>query len=168
MRRIVSLTLSAALLLAIGASPVAAKRTGPTIVDAAIAVNAASGEFDHLIAAAARAGLVDALDGQRQLTVFAPTDAAFEALFAALGVASVDDIPVDLLTRVLLYHVAPGDRSSTDVLGATRVRTLEGGFLSPSLDGGTPYVNDAQIVIPDIDVANGRIHVIDAVLLPAL
>lgn len=165
MRRFIPVLLSAGLLLSL-AGPAAARQSGPTIVEAAVAVNASTGEFDHLIAAVVRAGLVDALSGNRQLTVFAPTDAAFEALFDALDVDGVTDIPVATLTAVLLHHVSPGERFSGDVLGATRVRMLDKSFTHPSVQGGTPYIDDAAIVLPDVDVANGVIHVIDAVLLP--
>jgi transforming growth factor-beta-induced protein len=129
-------------------------------------VNAQTGEFDHLIEAVVRAGLVDALNGNRQLTVFAPTDAAFEDLFATLGVSGVDAIPVDTLRAVLLYHVAPGERFSGDVLASARIRTLGKGFLVPSVHDGSAWVNGARIVAADVDASNGVIHVIDAVLLP--
>jgi transforming growth factor-beta-induced protein len=157
---------SAALLLGISAGPVAARQPGPTIVGAAVAVNAQTGEFDHLIAAVVRAGLVGTLDGNRQFTVFAPTDAAFEDLFAALGVDGVDEIPLDTLRTVLLYHVAPGERLSGDVISSSRIRTIGKGFLSPSVHDGSAWINDARIVMPDVDVSNGVIHVIDKVLLP--
>ena len=75
MRRIAILLAAAAVSLAI-AAPVAARQPGPTIVETAIAVNQATGEFDELIAAVSRAGLVSTLNGNRQFTVFAPTDAA--------------------------------------------------------------------------------------------
>ena len=87
MRRLTLILLSAGLLASLVAAPVAARPARSTIVDTAIAVNASSGEFDHLIAAVVRTGLVDTLDGRRQFTVFAPTDAAFESLFARLGVS---------------------------------------------------------------------------------
>jgi transforming growth factor-beta-induced protein len=167
MRRLALTAASAALVLGLAAQPVAARQPGPTIVEAAIAVNADSGEFTYLIEAVVKTGLADALNRNRQLTVFAPTDAAFEALFAALGVSGIDDIPADTLTSVLLYHVAPGERFSGDVLASSRIRTLSKGFLVPSVSGGAAYVNDARIVAPDVDVSNGVIHVIDAVLLPA-
>lgn len=166
MRRFILILLSAGLIASLVSAPVAARQSRSTIVDTAIAVNAANGEFDHLIAAVVRTGLVEILDGRRQFTVFAPTDAAFESLFAALGVSSVDDIPVATLRAVLLYHVAPGERFSTDVLDSTRIRTLSKGFLHPSIRAGASYVNDARIVAVDVDVTNGVIHVIDAVLLP--
>ena len=166
MRRLTLILLSAGLLASLVSAPVAARQSRSTIVDTALAVNAANGEFDHLIAAVVRTGLADTLDGRRQFTVFAPTDAAFESLFGALGVTGVDDIPVATLRAVLLYHVAPGERFSADVLDSTRIRTLSKGFLHPSVRVGAPYVDDARIVAADIDVSNGVIHVIDAVLLP--
>jgi transforming growth factor-beta-induced protein len=165
-RRLSLILLSAGLLASLVAAPVAARQSRSTIVDTAIAVNTSTGEFDHLIAAVVRTGLADTLDGRRQFTVFAPTDAAFETLFAALGVTGVDQIPLDTLRAVLLYHVVPGERLSSDVLDSTRLRTLSKGFIYPTLRAGAPYVNDARIVAADIDVSNGAIHVIDAVLFP--
>ena len=155
-----------ALSLAVVASPVAARQSGATIVDTAIAVNAATGEFDELISAVVRAGLVDELDGHRQFTVFAPTDAAFQDLYAALGVGGVDDIPVATLRAVLLHHVAPGERFSGDVVTSTRIRTLNRDFLSPSVHGGSAFVDGARILVADVDASNGVIHVIDRVLVP--
>jgi uncharacterized surface protein with fasciclin (FAS1) repeats len=158
-------TLAAAGMLALAVAAPAAARSGPTIADTAIAVNAETGEFSQLIAAASRAGLVGALDGNRQLTVFAPTDAAFADLYATLGVTGVDEIPVATLRAVLLHHVAPGERFSDDVLDASRIRTLNRYFVFPGTDGGAS-IDDASIVAADIDASNGVIHVIDAVVLP--
>ena len=156
-----------ALVLALAvAAPAAARSSDPSIVDVAISVNAQSGEFDHLIAAVTAAGLAPALDRNRQLTVFAPTDAAFEELFATLGVSRVADIPTATLQQVLLHHVVPGRRLSGSVVAADRLRTLDRGFLMPSARGGSAYVDDAAIVAADVTAANGVIHVIDQVLLP--
>jgi transforming growth factor-beta-induced protein len=165
MRRFVALGVAGLLALAV-AAPASARAQGPSIVDTAIAVNASTGEFDYLIDAVVRADLVTTLDGHRQFTVFAPTDAAFEDLFDALGVSGVNDIPVGTLRSVLLYHVAPGERFAADVLSSSRIRTVSKGFLRPSVSGGNVYVNEARILATDIDVSNGVIHVIDRVLLP--
>jgi transforming growth factor-beta-induced protein len=165
-RRLLLIVLSVGLLTSLVVTPVAARQSRSTIVDTAIAVNASTGQFDHLIAAVVRTDLLDTLDGRRQLTVFAPTDAAFESVFDLLGVSGVDEIPVDTLRSVLLYHVAPGERFSAAVLGSSRIRTVSKGFIHPSVRAGVPDVNDARIVAADIDVSNGVIHVIDAVLLP--
>ena len=165
MRKFVALA-TATLLALVLAAPAAARNQGPSIVDTAIAVNASTGEFDHLIAAVVRADLAATLDGNRQFTVFAPTDSAFEDLFDALGVTGVDEIPVGTLRAVLLYHVAPGERFAADVVSSSRIRTVGKGFLWPSVSGGNVYINDAQVIAADIDVSNGVIHVIDRVLLP--
>jgi transforming growth factor-beta-induced protein len=165
MRKFVALGVAGLLALAV-AAPASARAQSPSIVDTAIAVNASTGEFDHLIDAVVRADLVTTLDGHRQFTVFAPTDAAFEDLFDALGVSGVNDIPVGTLRSVLLYHVAPGERFAADVLSSSRIRTVSKGFLRPSVSGGNVYVNEARILATDIDVSNGVIHVIDRVLLP--
>ena len=164
--RITAAVAAVALSLAVVAGPVAARQPGPTIVDIAIAVNAESGEFDELIAAVDRAGLLGVLDGRRQFTVFAPTDAAFENLYDALNVDGVDDISVGTLRAVLLHHVSPGERFSGDVLASTRIRTLNRDFVFPSIQGGSAYVDGARILIPDVNASNGVIHVIDSVLVP--
>jgi len=167
MRRITFAAMAAVLTLGLVAAPAAqAREPGPTIVGEAVAVNAATGEFSHLIAAVQRAGLVDTLNGNRQFTVFAPTDAAFDALFATLGVSGINDIPVATLRAVLLHHVAPGQRFSGDVLGSSRIRMLDKSFTHPAIADGHPTIDGATIVAADIDVSNGVIHVIDAVLLP--
>jgi len=166
MRRLTFIAVSAALLLGLAAQPVAARQAGSTIVGTAVAVNAKTGEFSHLIEALVRTGLVDTLNGNRQFTVFAPTDAAFERLFTTLGVDGVDEIPVDTLRSVLLNHVATGQRFSGSVLASSRIRMLGKGFGIPSVRNGVPYIDEARIVGADVDVSNGVIHVIDAVLLP--
>lgn len=134
---------------------------GPTIVEAALAVNAQTGEFSTLIAAVVRAGLVDTLNANRQFTVFAPTDAAFAKL--GLNAGNIDTVPLEALTNILLYHVAPGERFATDVVGATQVRMLNKQFAAI---GDGPTIAGAGFVATDVDVGNGVIHIIDAVLIP--
>ena len=161
MRRITLIAGTLALALGLAVQPVAA-RSGSTIVGTAVATPG----FSHLAEAVQRAGLVETLDGRRQFTVFAPTDAAFEELFVALGVSGVDEIPVSTLQAVLLYHVAPGARDSGAVLSSNYVRTMSRQFLVPSVNDGSPWINDARIVAADIWCSNGVIHVIDKVLIP--
>ncbi len=143
---------------------------GNTIVDVALAANAESGEFSILIAAlqAADPAVIRTLSGKGQFTVFAPTDAAFVSLLGELGVSAEQLLSNKaLVTQVLLYHVARGNRDSQDVLASSRIRTLEGGFLYQS--GGV--LTDANsrtssIIAVDINASNGVIHVIDRVVLP--
>jgi uncharacterized surface protein with fasciclin (FAS1) repeats len=143
-----------------------------TIVDVALAANEETGEFSILIAAleAANPSVIERLSSKKQSTVFAPTDAAFASLLAELGVTQ-EQLLADqaLLTQVLLYHVAPGNRDSEDVLESKRIRTLQGGHISQAngvltdLNGRT-----SNIIQTDIQASNGVIHVIDRVLLPDL
>ncbi len=145
-------------------------KQGQTIVDVAIAANAATGEFSILIAAlqAADPTVLKTLSGKGQFTVFAPTDAAFVSLLNELGLSAEQLLSNKaLVTKVLLYHVARGNRNAESILGSSRIRTMQGGFLSQS--GGV--LTDANgrtsnIIATDIKASNGVIHVIDRVVLP--
>ena len=162
-----------AVLFALSAVPALAAKPDErfTIVDAALAVNGATGEFSILIAAleAADPAVLQTLDGNGQFTVFAPTDAAFVALLEELGLTA-EELLSDpaLVTEVLLYHVARGQRDAADVLASDRIRTLQGGFLFQ--DGGMLTDNNGRmstIIGPDAAmVDNGIIHVINRVVLP--
>jgi uncharacterized surface protein with fasciclin (FAS1) repeats len=148
----------------------AAGPKGPSIVDVAISVNSSgpfAGQFDTLIAAvlAADPGILATLSGNGQHTVFAPTDAAFEAL--GLTASNIGTLDREVLTDVLLYHVAHGRRGSESVVNSSRIRMLDGGFVFQS--GGVLTDNlgrASNIVVTDVEAANGVIHAIDAVLLP--
>jgi uncharacterized surface protein with fasciclin (FAS1) repeats len=159
-----------AVLLAVSAVPVMAAPPGDSIVDVALAVNAQTGEFSILIAAlqAADPAVLATLDGNGQFTVFAPTDAAFVALLGELGLTAEELLAEkDLVTQVLLYHVARGRRDSGEVLASERIRTLQGGFLFQ--DGGVLTDQNGRtsnIIAVDVQAANGIIHVIDRVVLP--
>lgn len=143
-------------------APAAAAKPGPmTIVQLVLQED---GEFDVLQAAVVRAGLVDALNGRKQYTVFAPTDLAFVrtlgAANEAAAIAAVNGLPVDALTNILLYHVTNGRRISTSVLAAPSYQMLNGGTLTRE------QLLAAGIAKPDISASNGIVHVINAVLLP--
>ena len=162
-----------ALLVALSAVPVFAAPPGPTIVDVAIAVNSEgpfAGSFDILIAAvlAADDAVLETLTGNGQFTVFAPTDDAFAALLEELDLTAEELLGnQELLTQVLLYHVARGRRDAGQVLGSDRIRTLQRGFLYQ--EGGVLTDNRGRtstIIATDIPAANGIIHVIDTVVLP--
>jgi uncharacterized surface protein with fasciclin (FAS1) repeats len=143
---------------------------GDTIVDVALAANAETGEFSILIAAlqAADPAVIKKLSGNGQFTVFAPTDAAFVSLLNELGLTAEQLLGNKaLVTKVLLYHVARGNRDSGEVLSSSRIRTLQGGFLFQN--GGVltdANGRTANIIAVDIKASNGVIHVIDRVVLP--
>ncbi|MCK0152037.1 fasciclin domain-containing protein [Marivita sp. S6314] len=153
-------------------------------------IAAGSEDFNILVTALETAGLVDTVRDADNITVFAPTDAAFTALAVDLGFdgdtsdegavfghiagalagLAEDDDPIPLLTDILLYHVAPGERTEPTILGSEGIATLlEGAEIAPA-DGALgdlePDLTDPTIVVPDIEADNGIIQGIDRVLLP--
>jgi uncharacterized surface protein with fasciclin (FAS1) repeats len=130
------------------------------IVDTAVA----DGRFTSLVAAVQAAGLVDTLKSEGPFTVFAPTDDAFAKLPDGTFEALQNDIPA--LTDILLYHVVPGKVMAADVVNLTSADTVLGKPLSIRVENDQVFVNDAQVIITDIETSNGVIHVIDSVLLP--
>jgi transforming growth factor-beta-induced protein len=157
---------------AFGAPAAYAAQTTGTIVDVALAANAESGEFSILIAAlqAANPDILRKLSSEREFTVFAPTDAAFQSLLTELGLTA-DQLLSNkaLVSRVLRYHIVRGSLDSTEVIAKDRIRTLQGGSLLQS-GGVLTDVNGrtANIVQTDIQASNGVIHVIDRVVLPRI
>lgn len=135
------------------------------IVDTAVS----AGDFTTLAAALEAADLVETLKGEGPFTVFAPTDAAFEAALADLGLTA-DELLADTetLTSILTYHVVPGEVPAADVvtLDGQDVETVNGATVAISIDGETVMVNDATVAQADVFASNGVIHVIDSVLLP--
>ena len=146
-----------------------ARRPGPTIVEIAASD---PGNFSTLVAAVQKAELVDALNGNRHFTVFAPTNTAFdnaaEAVLGggATGTDLVDALDKDTLTNILLYHVTRGDRQSQSLFPPKSVKMLNGDRTVTSIEDGKPFINDSEIIIKDIRASNGIVHVINAVLLP--
>ena len=147
----------------VGAASAAPPSERETIVDVAVAAD----DFDVLVAAVTEAGLVGALDGNRQLTVFAPTDAAFEALGVTEdNVGSVDfEAAVGAsLAEILTYHVTPGRRRAASVVRAPALPTLNGARIE--VDGTDLNGDQADVVATDVEASNGIVHVVDGVLLP--
>ncbi len=158
---IVKRNLIAALaLLPLALASVSAK--ADDIVETAIA----AGSFSTLVAAVEAAGLVDTLKGEGPFTVFAPTDEAF----AALPEGTVENLlkpeNKDQLIAILTYHVVSGKIMSADIAGKTaEVDTVQGSKISVDATDGVK-VDNATVVMADIETSNGVIHVIDAVVLP--
>ncbi|MCH4553785.1 fasciclin domain-containing protein [Aestuariibaculum lutulentum] len=143
---------------------------------AAIAID--NGSFTQLVAALMYvdeqlgAGLVDLfLNGKDQLTVFAPNDDAFNALYDALEITGITDLDAELVLSVLQYHVTTGRRASNSVVPKNGMRTIET-LLPEATFNVYPDLsimaigNSANILAADISASNGIIHVIDTVILP--
>jgi uncharacterized surface protein with fasciclin (FAS1) repeats len=138
-------------------------------------IAAGNGNFTQLVDALDYTGLLNLfLTGKDQFTVFAPTDAAFETLYGALGISSIRDLDVNLVTNVLLYHVTEGRRFSNSVLPKNNIRGIETLLNKPFYVNSTGGIDtndgdtniNATISTPDISAKNGVIHVINSVLIP--
>lgn len=139
------------------------------------AVNSA----DHttLVAAVKAAGLVDTLMSDGPFTVFAPVNAAFDALPAGTVDTLLKPENKDMLTKVLTAHVVPGKISAADIAakadsqGFFNMLTVSGDALTAQVKGNNVYMFDesgnlGKLTITDVNQSNGVIHVVDTVLVP--
>ncbi|MEM9936000.1 MAG: fasciclin domain-containing protein [Bacteroidota bacterium] len=132
-------------------------------------------DFSSLVAALTRADLstdyVTVLSGDGPFTVFAPTNAAFQALLDSNNEwSTLADIPVETLTAVLNYHVVSGANVQEDQLSNNQDISTLGGTLTTDLTSGakleTTSGQSVDIVLTDVQGTNGVIHVVNSVLLP--
>ena len=125
-----------------------------------------AGIFDTLVTALEATGLDAVLqDESAKFTVFAPTDDAF----AALGEETINALLADpaTLTDILLYHVLPGAvYEAEQVLNSDFIFMANDVRVKFTVDEGNVFINDAQIIVTDVEASNGIIHVIDTVLVP--
>lgn len=136
---------------------------------------------DHktLVAAVKAAGLVETLQGKGPFTVFAPTDAAFNALPAGTVETLVKPENKATLTKILTYHVVAGNMTAEKIMAAIKagkgtatLKTVSGGTLYATMNGPKNVVltdekgNVSSISTYDVIQSNGVIHVIDKVLMP--
>jgi len=133
----------------------------PSVVNIAID----NENFSILVQAVVKAGLVDALSGSGPFTVFAPTNAAFNALFAQLGISGIDNLTADQLTPILTYHVVSGNVLSSALSNGDVPTLNKGKSLKVNLSSGVK-INDSEVVATNIQGSNGVVHVINKVLLP--
>ncbi len=142
-----------------------------TIVDAALGAS----NLTILVEALTAANLVGTLQGDGPFTVFAPTDEAFAAFLAANNFASLDDIPDDVLTQVLLNHVVSGTNTSgnldTGYVPSLSTAGADGRNLSLFINtaGGVNINGVSTVTTPDVIVDNGVVHIVDGVIgLPTI
>lgn len=133
-----------------------------TVVDIAI------GSPDHttLVAAVQAAELAETLSGDGPFTVFAPTNAAFEALPAGTVEDLLKPENKEALAGILTFHVVSGNVLSSDLSDGQVVTTLNGQTLTVSIVDGNVSVNGANVIAADLVGTNGVVHVIDTVVLP--
>ncbi|MCA0358099.1 MAG: fasciclin domain-containing protein [Proteobacteria bacterium] len=127
----------------------------------------ASGQFTTFLKAVSAVNLTSVLKTNQNLTVFAPTDAAFAALPA--GTLDTLLLPENgpMLQKVLTYHLINAKVDSSKIKGAKgEVKSVEGSPLMLDGSGATPMVDGATITQADVMASNGVLHVVDKVLLP--
>jgi uncharacterized surface protein with fasciclin (FAS1) repeats len=148
----------------------------PNVVDAAVA----NPNFSTLVAALtdsrhdAADDFVGILSAEGPYTVFAPTNAAFDSLLASNeNWNGLGDIPIETLSAVLKYHVVAGDNvTSGEITDGAMPETFQGQTITLNTGNNTVTVTDANggvatVQIADVQTANGVIHAIDKVILPA-
>jgi len=156
--------------LAVLTAPVSAQQAeesgaAPDIVETAVQAD----DFAVLAQALEAADLVGTLQGEGPFTVFAPTDAAFDALPDGLLDSLLQPEKKTRLQNILKYHVVSGKAMASDVTGMDAAPTLDGRSIQFQVNDGTVKLtgkNTATVVQADIEASNGVIHVIDSVLLP--
>ncbi|MHC5614272.1 MAG: fasciclin domain-containing protein [Nostoc sp.] len=131
-----------------------------------LALAESNASFTTLTKALKAAGLTGTLQGKDNLTIFAPTNAAFAKLPPDALQELLKPANKEVLIKILTYHVVPGKVLSSD-LKSGEVKSLEGGTINVKVDPATGVtVNDAKVTQADITGTNGVIHAIDQVILP--
>jgi uncharacterized surface protein with fasciclin (FAS1) repeats len=117
-----------------------------------------------LVAAVKAAGLVDTLNSAKNITVFAPDNAAF----AKIPAATLKGILANKaeLTKILTYHVAGARYTPAQLASGAKIKTLEGGSVTPAMMSGNYTVNGAQVVCGNVQTANATVYIINTVLTP--
>jgi uncharacterized surface protein with fasciclin (FAS1) repeats len=123
-------------------------------------------DLSTLAAAIEAAGLVETLKGDGPFTVFAPTNAAFEALPEGTLETLLMEENRDQLIEILTYHVVAGEVMSGDLSDGMMAETVEGSSIEISVSDYGVKVDDASVVTADVEASNGVIHIIDAVIIP--
>ena len=158
------------------AMPIVSTSVGSTIGD----ILTTNPNFTILRAAVTKAGMLAAVsDKNNQFTVFAPSDAAFIA--SGIPLAAINALPAASVTSIVQYHVIPGRKLMSSsvpttfpnvqmptsfIIPAPNTNPLVRFSNFPSRRGDRVWVNNIPVVTPDVDAANGSIHVTAAVVAP--
>ncbi len=128
----------------------------------------AKSELSLFNAALTKTRLNTFTQGPGPYTIWAPTNAAFNAM----GITNATDfnaIDSNLLVQLITYHIQATSRSYTEIpLGPNATMTTQGGFTQYASRylGGFAYINGAKVSEPNIAASNGFLHIIDRVLIP--
>ena len=150
-----------AVILAVALS-VNAQAQNSDIVELAVATD----DLSTLVTAVKAADLVETLQSDGPFTVFAPTNAAFEALPEGVLEMLLKPENKDALVSVLTYHVVPGNVMSGNLKDGMTATTVEGNDVEVAIKYGTVKVDGAKVIMADVEATNGVVHVIDSIILP--
>jgi uncharacterized surface protein with fasciclin (FAS1) repeats len=143
-----------------------------------VAMAQGNANLSTLVSAVTAAGLGETLSGPGPFTVFAPTNAAFDKVEKATLDGLMKPESKDKLGGLLKYHVVPGTVKAADVAkmiedgnGTATIKTVGGGNLKASMDGGKVVLTDAKggkstVTQTDMTASNGIVHTIDTVVMP--
>jgi uncharacterized surface protein with fasciclin (FAS1) repeats len=120
------------------------------------------GSFKTLVAAVTAADLVETLNSDGPFTVFAP-------LALPEGTVGTLVLPEnkEKLTSILTYHVLAGKIMSTDLEDGMKAKTVNGQEVTVHIKDGKVLINDAEVVLADVETDNGVVHAINKVLMPS-
>ncbi|WP_046755548.1 fasciclin domain-containing protein [Kordia jejudonensis] len=130
----------------------------------------ANSDYSSLLVALQRTNLTTVLAGTTEYTVFAPNNAAFDVFLSANGFASLDDVPTDVLTQVLLNHVVAGTNNaaslSTGYIETLAEEATTGNNLNMYVNttSGVMLNGQSMVTTADISVDNGVIHAVNSVI----
>ncbi len=157
----------------------AMEHAAPAATGTVVAVAQGNPDFTTLVSAVQAAELVETLNGAGPFTVFAPTNAAFDKIPAATRETLMTPAGKQDLTRILTYHVVPGNVSAAALAeqitaggGSATLTTVQGGTLTAraNADGSITLTdaagNTSRVVQADVAATNGVIHAIDTVVMP--
>ncbi|KAF2204984.1 Fasciclin-domain-containing protein [Delitschia confertaspora ATCC 74209] len=129
-----------------------------------VSTTATASNLTALAGALSAANLGEMIDTMPDVTIFAPNNEAFQSIASGLANLSTSD-----LTDILGYHVVNGTVGYSSMLeSGMRLKTVEGGEVTVTIDGSNVFVNGAKVIIPDVLVANGVVHVVDNILNPSV
>lgn len=143
------------------------------VAETIVQIAASNAEFSTLVGILGKPELKWILDAAndptQDLTVFAPTNDAFEALLAALGKNNIDELPVTLLEEIVSYHILGESIESSEMSDGDKLTTLlDPELLDISIVNGDVIINNSStVVLADVSAVNGVIHAVDNVLLPS-
>lgn len=125
-----------------------------------------NGNFTTLVKGLEETGLDSTLDSAGDLTLFAPTDAAFVALRNRFNLTEDQLLGLPELADTLRYHVLNGSVLSDALTDGGTATTLQGSAVNFAVSGNSIAINGATLIATDVETANGVIHVIEAVIIP--